>query len=228
VSQAAYEFEPEQERSTTDEVKERAQEVVSQVQDTAGNVKEQAGDRLARMVDERSTQGGEQAIAMADSIRRSVESMREQGQDAPARMAEQAADRVQALGLYLRDNDGNRILADVEDFARRQPLVVAAGAFVLGLAGARFLKASAARRQDSQATTGPTFRQGFQSQYPPSQPAMTDVDLAPVGTSGIGTVGGAGMEPPPVDPAVEGVTDFGAPADGATGPDAAPPTTATP
>jgi hypothetical protein len=227
VSHAAYEYEPEEDRSTTEGVKERAQEVVSQVQDTAETAKERTGDRLTHFVDERSTQGGEQALSMAESIRQSVQSMREQGQDAPARMAEQAADRVQALGLYLRDNDGNRILADVEDFARRQPLIVAAGAFVVGFAGARFLKASAARRQEQQPTTGPTFAE----EYRPPQPSSptTGADLGLGGPPGIGTAGTIDAEPPaPVNPTTQGATEFGAPADGATTPDTAPPTTATP
>ena len=225
MSQAAYEFEPEDASSTTDGVKERAQEVVSQVKDTAETAREQAGDRLTRLVDERSTQGGEQAISMAESIRQSVQSMREQGQDAPARMAEQAADRVQALGLYLRDNDGNRILADVEDFARKQPLIVAAGAFAIGFAGARFLKASAARRQERQTTTGPTPTQ----QYMPPQPATpaTGMDPGLTGPSGTGTAMDTERSPS-FDPALESGTDLGAPADGATSPDTAPPTTATP
>ena len=226
MSQAAYEFEPEEERSTTEEVKERAQEVVSQVQDTAETAKERAGDRLTHFVDERSTQGGEQAISLAESIRQGVQSMREQGQDAPARMAEQAADRVQALGLYLRDNDGNRILADVEDFARKQPLIVAAGAFAIGFAGARFLKASAARRQDQEPTTGPTFQEQYS---PPPTPPTTGADLGLGEPSGIGTPGTIDTEPPPpVNPTTQGATDFGAPAGGATRPDTAPPTTATP
>jgi hypothetical protein len=226
VSQAAYEFESEEDRSTTDEVKERAQEVVSQVQDTAATAKERAGDRLTRLVDERSTQGGEQAISLAESMRQSVQAMREQGQDAPARMVEQAADRVQAAGLYLRDNDGNRILADVEDFARRQPLIVAAGAFAVGLLGARFLKASAARRQEQQTTRGPTFQE-----YQPPQPSApaTGMDVRPGVPPGMGSTDVIDPEPPPpVYPTTDGATDFSAPADGATGPDTAPPTTATP
>jgi hypothetical protein len=223
MSEAAYEFEPEHEGSTTEQVKERAQEVVGQVKETASSTKDRVGDRLTRVVQERSTQTGEQAIKMAESIRQSVGSMREQGQDAPAKLAEQAADRVQAVGLYLRDNDGDRILGDIEDFARRQPLVVAAGAFVIGLAGARFLKASSARRHQPASTTEATF--GGQMPTPP------------VSESGFGVGGQSGMEasgaidvvpPPPIDPSLDEPTDFGVPTTPGTGRHAAPPTTATP
>jgi len=204
MSQAAYEFHPEEppsststqsesESSTTEQVKEKAQQVVGQVQETATNAKEQVGDRLSRVVQERSSQTGEQAIRVAESLRQSVTSMREQGQDGPARLAEQAADRVQALGLYLRDNDGDRILADVEDFARRQPMIVAAGAFAVGLLGARFLKASSARRQATKQLTEPV---SVERPTPPPAPTGTaimpatepPVDLGGPTTAGLGTV----------------------------------------
>jgi hypothetical protein len=153
MNRSAYELEQD-EPSTTDQVKEKAQGVVGQVQDSARSAKEKAGDRITQVIDDRSTRSGEEIIKMAESLRQTGASMRVQGPDSPAKVADQAADRVQALGLYLRDNDGNRILSDVEDFARRQPLIIAAGAFALGVAGARFLKASAARRQDYSSGTG--------------------------------------------------------------------------
>jgi vacuolar-type H+-ATPase subunit H len=226
MSQAWYEFQPEEppssetDASTGEQVKEKAQQVVEQAKETASSAKEQVGDRLSRLVQDRSTETGEQAIRIADSIRQSVGSMREQGQDAPARMAEQAADRVQALGLYLRDNDGDHILRDVEDFARRQPLAVAAGAFALGFLGARFLKASSARRQESQPTTGPTFDDRF-------TPATTggDIGLGEPSDLGVGAI--HEEAPPPPDPAMDQPTDFGAPTAPEFGP-TAPPTTATP
>ena len=50
---------------------------------------------------------------------------------------------------YLKGASGDRILRDVEDFARRQPMLVAAGALALGFAASRFLKASSSRRYES-------------------------------------------------------------------------------
>jgi hypothetical protein len=230
MSQAAYEFQSEEESSTTEQVKEKAQQVVGQVQETASSAKEQVGDRFTRMVQERSNQTGEQAVQMAETIRQNATSMREQGQDGPARFAEQAADRVQAVGMYLRDNDGDRILSDVEDFARRQPVVVAAGAFALGFLGARFLKASSAKRQASRQTTGPTFEERFEPATPIGGATLggsTDLGLA--GPSGIGTAGAIDTEPPPpIDPALDQPTDFGAPTTSGPGRHEAPPTTSTP
>ena len=75
-----------------------------------------------------------------------AEQLREQGKDKPAQLAEQAADKVESLGGYLRDADADRILGDVEDYARQNPWVVIAGGIALGFAASRFLKASSSER----------------------------------------------------------------------------------
>jgi hypothetical protein len=53
------------------------------------------------------------------------------------------------VGDYLKGASGDRILRDVEDFARRQPMLVAAAGLALGFAASRFLKASSSRRYES-------------------------------------------------------------------------------
>jgi hypothetical protein len=99
----------------------------------------------------------------ADSLRSVGEELRKQGKDTPARLADQAAERTERVGGYLRDADGDRILRDVEDFGRRQPWVLALGGLALGVAAARFLKASSSERYrsrdsgaQSQAALAPT------------------------------------------------------------------------
>ena len=79
---------------------------------------------------------------IASDVRSVSEQLREQGKDQPAKLAEQAADRAERLGGYLRDNDADRILSDVEDFGRRQPWAVIAGGVAVGFLASRFLKAS--------------------------------------------------------------------------------------
>ena len=103
-------------------------------------------ERLKDQVDQRSTQAGRQINTVADDVRSVAGELRNQGKDTPARYVEQAADRAERLGSYLQGSDGDRILHDVEDFARRNPWAVAAGGLVLGLAASRFLKASSGER----------------------------------------------------------------------------------
>ena len=61
------------------------------------------------------------------------------------------AERVERLGDYLKQSDADRILGDVEDFGRRQPVPIAAGGLALGFLVSRFLKASSQKRYASSA-----------------------------------------------------------------------------
>jgi len=124
--------------STTEQAKEKAQEGAQQAKRT---VRDQ--------VDRRSTEAGERVGTTAQDIRSVGEELRRQGKGQPAKLAEQAAQRAESLGDYLKRSDGDTILRDVEDFGRRQPLAVLAGGMVLGIAAARFLKASSSRRYGS-------------------------------------------------------------------------------
>jgi hypothetical protein len=132
--------------STSEQVRDQVREKAQVAQDTAKGALGQARSRLRDQVDQRSTQAGDQVQSAAQDVRNVAEQLRSQGKDTPARVAEQVADRAESFGSYLRDADGERLLRDVEDFARRQPWLVAAGGLALGVAASRFLKASSGRR----------------------------------------------------------------------------------
>jgi hypothetical protein len=132
--------------STTEQVKDQMRDKAQMAQDTAGATAGKARGRLREQIDQRSTQAGDEIRSAAHHVRSLAEQLRAEGKDTPARMVEQAADRSESFGNYLRDADGERLLSDVESFARRQPLVVAAGGLALGFAASRLLKASSGRR----------------------------------------------------------------------------------
>jgi hypothetical protein len=133
-----FENTPETDGGATDQAKEKAREAAGQ-----------AKNRLATEVDTRSTQAGDQLRSTADDVRSVATELRGQGKDKPAELADKAADRVQRLGDYLHRSDGDRLLRDVEDFARSKPWAVAVGGLALGFAASRFLKASSGRRYDA-------------------------------------------------------------------------------
>ena len=137
--------------STTDQVKDQVRDKAQLAQDKARGALGQARGRLRDQVDQRSTLAGDQVQSTAQDVRKVAEQLRGQGKETPARVAEQVADRAESFGRYLRDADGERLLRDVEDFARRQPWLVVAGGLALGFAASRFLKASSSRRYQ----TGP-------------------------------------------------------------------------
>jgi hypothetical protein len=135
--------------STTEQVKDQVRDKAQVAQDKARGTLGQARGRLSEQVDQRSTQAGERVAGTASDVRSIAEELRSQGKDAPAKLAEQVAGQADRVGDYLKGASGDRILRDVEDFARRQPMLVAAGALALGFAASRFLKASSGRRYEA-------------------------------------------------------------------------------
>ncbi len=137
----------------TGQAKEKMQEVAgqaqAQVQDAAG----QAKGRLRDEVDQRSSQVGDQVRSTADDLRSVAEELRNKDKDQPARLAEQAASKIESFGRYLSESDGDKLLRDVEDLARRQPWAVVAVGAGLGMIASRFLKASSTQRYDSYYTS---------------------------------------------------------------------------
>ena len=131
------------------QAKDKAKEVAGQAQEKAQDARQEARKRVRDQVDQRSTQAGEQVRGAAGDVRSVAMELRNQGKDKPARYAEQAAERVERAGDWLRDSDGDRILRDVEDFARRKPWAVAVGGLALGFAASRMLKASSSERYRS-------------------------------------------------------------------------------
>ena len=128
--------------STTDTAKEKLGQASGQAQQKTQELRGQAGSRVREQVDTRSTQAGEQVTSIAQAVRTTSDQLRSQGKERPAKLAEHAADRAERLGGYLQESDGERILGDVENFARRQPWLIAAAFAALGFLAARFVKTS--------------------------------------------------------------------------------------
>jgi len=128
---------------------EKAQEVAGQAQEKAQAAGGQAQAKLREQLDQRSSQVAGQINEQASDLRSVSEALREQGKDGPAKAADRLAGYAEKVGGYLRDRDSEALLADAEDFGRRQPAAVAAGGLLLGLVASRFLKASSSQRYSS-------------------------------------------------------------------------------
>lgn len=128
--------------------------------ETGKEAGERAGHLIERGTDigfKQADRGLDQAVdgieTVADSIRR-VSADMESDQPQIADLASSAADQAEAIARYLRETDVRQLIGNVEDFARRQPLLFLGGAFLLGVAASRFVKAAA----------GPTASQGYDQQ----------------------------------------------------------------
>jgi hypothetical protein len=153
------------------EMQEKAREAAGQAQEKAKETAGQAQDMVREQMDQRSTQAGEKVSGTAGDLRSVGEELRKQGKDGPAKLADKAAERTEQIGSYLRESDSNKLLADVEDLGRRQPLAVLAGGLVVGIAAARFLKASSrSRYQGRLGSEGQTRELGVTPAPPPTTP----------------------------------------------------------
>lgn len=165
-------------RDESPEAREKAQEVAGQAQEKAQEAAGQAQEKLREQIDQRSTQAGEKVSGTAEDLRSVGEELRNQGKETPAKLADQGAERIERVGSYLSESDADTLLSDIEDFGRRQPLAVLAGGLVVGMAAARFLKASSGNRYRSRIESeGPARERRYQ---PP--PAVPEIPAEPVGT----------------------------------------------
>jgi gas vesicle protein len=149
--------------SATDTAKEQVQEKTQDAQEKVKEGAQQAQARMRDQVDQRSTQAGEQVSATADALRTTSRQLRDQGQDGPAQVAEKVAHHAERVGGYLSESSADRILGDLEDFGRRQPLAVIGIGLAAGFVASRFLKASSRERYQAR----------------PPRPAGTAVPAAP-------------------------------------------------
>jgi hypothetical protein len=142
-------------------------EIAGQAQNTGQQAAGQAQAKLREQLNQRTTQTASKISEQASDMRSVGEALREQGKHGPARAADRIAGYAENVGGYLRDKDSDQLLADVEDFGRRQPWAIAAGGLTLGFIASRFLKASSSRRYQTR-TAG---SQPDQMNRPPSPPA---------------------------------------------------------
>ena len=129
---------------------------VDEAKDTAKDLKNKAEsaatDKLAH--------GKDQAAGVLDDVAEALhdtsDSLRDHHQDAFAQFADSAASQVEAFTQAIRGRNVGELLDEAERFARRDSGLFIGGAFLLGIAGARFLKASAP-------TSSRSFRSGTSS-----------------------------------------------------------------
>jgi hypothetical protein len=172
--------------SATDTAKEQVQEKAEAAQEKLKGGAQQAQERMREQVDQRSTQAGAQVSATADALRTTSRQLRGQGQDAPAQAAEKVAHHAERLGGYLSESSADRILSDLEDFGRRQPLAVAGLGVVAGFMASRFLKASSRERYQGRAPGTQPVPAATVPAMPATGAPETPVAVPPPAVSGNG------------------------------------------
>jgi hypothetical protein len=136
-------------------------EAGQQAKASAGQLAERAADVGIQQADRGREAAAEGFHKVAETVRRfSTDMQTDQPQIANA--AQTAADQADRLAQYLRENDARQIIRTVEDAARKQPIIFLGGAFVLGVAVSRFIKAAGGGRS-AQSGSQAGYSSGYRS-----------------------------------------------------------------
>ena len=129
--------------STGGDLQDSAREVT---RDAKGAVTEIAGKAKEQVKTQVATQK-ERAVSSLDDVTQTLHDtsrqLQENGQDTAGNLMDSVATQIESLTGYLKGRDVDDLLGDLQDIARRNPTLFVGGAFVLGVAAARFMKSSA-------------------------------------------------------------------------------------
>jgi hypothetical protein len=151
VADAAQRWEPPVAGGTgTDEVQETARDTAEELKETVRESSTQlsstAREWMQQEADQRTSAIASQARTIAGAMRQTSASLTDDGQARAARVTDTVAERVDRFAGYLEQADGDRLMNDVQDLARRNPWAFAAAGLVAGFAASRFMKASRSNR----------------------------------------------------------------------------------
>lgn len=157
--------------------------------------RQQVSDRIREQADQRSTAVGEQISSVTSALKDTSESLRSNsGGEMPAKALDAVTTQVEKVGSYLTESNGEQLLHDLEDAARRRPWAIAATMFGIGFAASRVLGATSRTRYKSRGgTPAAPRRTGGYVPYPstsrtPDATMTNAAVLPPVETTG--SVGG--------------------------------------
>lgn len=136
---------------------------------------QEAGESVGRLAEKASSMGierADQAREMtADGLEKLASTVRRVGTDMEAEqpmianVASTAAEQAERAAGFLRETDARELIHNVEDVARRQPLLFVGGAFLLGMAASRFIKAAGGNNGGANRGYGSGYRSGMTADY---------------------------------------------------------------
>jgi vacuolar-type H+-ATPase subunit E/Vma4 len=121
-----------------------AEDLADRARDAAEGVKERARTAAS----EQKNQAAERLSGFAEALRTASSDLDQRGQSVASGFVRQAADGLDHVSGAVRSRDLDDLVATVESFARRQPVVFLGSAVLAGFGLARFVKSSAERRRE--------------------------------------------------------------------------------
>ncbi len=135
-------------RSTKEETRSRVSAMAERARDRAGDAADSAKGKAESTISRQKDMAAGQLDSISSALRQTSGSLRGNDQDAIAGFVEDAASQVDRLSGYLQNRSVGDLLSEVQRFARREPALFLGGAFLIGIAGSRFMKASERHSHD--------------------------------------------------------------------------------
>jgi len=133
-------------RSTADEIVDAAKEKASELKQEVHAATEQAKEQVRSAATHQKDAAARQMDGFAHALMAASDDLRGRGQEFAAEYVREAASGLERASDAVRERDLDEIIANVEDFARRQPVAFLGGAVVAGFGIARLMRSSADRR----------------------------------------------------------------------------------
>lgn len=182
-------------RETTQDMKAKSRQVADKVRTEVSAATERLRRRAGENVESQREQAATMVGDLGGAIRRAAEELHERNDDRVAEWAEAIAEQCEKASSYLAERDLRTLGSELSNAARRRPGLAIGGMFLVGLAAARFLKAS--HRDDledrfdaeNQYGGGDAWSGGVQSRY------ATSAGVPRTNPGGLPGNGGFGTNP---------------------------------
>jgi hypothetical protein len=132
----------EQTAPAIDTIREQVGPLVDTMRERVGPIAEQVKDQASAVAQQQMTSAAEGLDSAAGAVNAVGDRLRENNLGALSQYTDLAAEQIEKAAAWLRTTPPEEIARNVEDFAKKQPELFAAGAVALGLIGLRFLRSA--------------------------------------------------------------------------------------
>jgi len=129
-------------QSLKEQAAQKGQELLEKGKETAGQALDRAKSQVKTQLSEQKERATDTLASATEALTGTSQQFRDQNLGIVADYAESFAGQVRKVSDYLREKDIEEVGRDAELFARQNPALFIGGAFLLGIAVARFLRSS--------------------------------------------------------------------------------------
>lgn len=122
-----------------------ARQAADSAKSEASHLASEASQQARSLIDQQKDLAADRLDDVAKALRQTADQLDQQAPGMFANYARRAVSGLDGCASALRNKNVDALIADAENFARREPALFVAGSVAVGFALARFLKSSASR-----------------------------------------------------------------------------------